>query len=106
MTRQQKLVKFLKDSNILVKEDPDIVNHIADLILHEIDSIYEPREQFRRGLEAYMKNVMYERDEEQIESMYAGVLAFLWVNVYGDQYEPVFMIPSEDQSKKWWEFWK
>lgn len=64
-----------------------------------------PRDSLYFALRRYLK-VNPSMDDEEIERIFAGVLAFIWVNLWGDPYQPVYMYPTEEEPKKWWQFWK
>lgn len=44
-------------------------------------------------------------DDTTIEQISAGVVAFIWTQIYREPYEPLTVGFTRDE-KKWWQFWK
>jgi len=63
----------------------------------------------RKILYGDLKEYVFEKyriqDEDEIEKIFSGVLAFIAVQIYHEPYE-VLMIKNTTETKKWWQFWK
>lgn len=66
----------------------------------------ESRKQLKIALRNYMKVALHDDDDEWCEKMFAGVLAFIFVNYYKEPYLPHNFEIIEEKQKKWYEFWK
>lgn len=44
-------------------------------------------------------------DDATTERISAGVVAFIWTQIYREPYEPLTVGFTRDE-KKWWQFWK
>ena len=62
------------------------------------------RQDLINAIKYYLSSIYKESDEEYMEKMIAGVLAFIAVNYFQEPYYPV--IGVEEVKKHWWEFWK
>jgi len=60
------------------------------------------------ALREYLKsaNLYHLNDEEEFERLFAGVLAFIWVNLYKEPYQPIYFDQIEENPRKWWQFWR
>lgn len=62
----------------------------------------------RDALRIYIEQVFYsgidKADREEIDRLFAGILAFIHVNMWEQPYLPVQTVI--DEPTRWWEFWK
>lgn len=62
----------------------------------------------KNALRIYIEQVFYsgmdKADREEIDRLFAGILAFIHVNMWEQPYLPVQTVT--DEPTKWWEFWK
>lgn len=88
-----------------VRFDKDIKSEQIVQRTKELIEKHEPGGSLlRRAVLKYVENSGV-RDSEEQERLFAGVLGFLWVNMSGESYMPLFMYPTIE-TKKWWQFWK
>jgi len=85
-------------------ENPENKEFLANRIIEVIHNEENSRELLRIALERYLKPEYLGDDE--LERLFAGILAFIWTNIWGEPYQPVYMYPVEEKPKKWWQFWK
>jgi hypothetical protein len=58
------------------------------------------------ALENYLRSLQWYDTEEDFERLFAGVLAFIWVNLYKEPYHPIYFDQIEEKPRKWWQFWR
>jgi len=63
-----------------------------------------PEDQILWGIRRYLANTHTQLAEDEEKRLFAGVLSFIWVNLWEQPYEPLFMYPTVE--KHWWEFWR
>lgn len=54
---------------------------------------------------AYAQDKYRANDAEELESIFAGILAFIPTQLYGRPYEPL-TVGFTREDKQWWQFWK
>ena len=64
------------------------------------------RDLMEKYFRAYVKEKWGIDDEADLERQFAGMMAFLWSNLYGEPYQPIYFDAIEEQPRPWWIFWR
>jgi len=105
MKLEEKVLDAISEAGGLANlgNQDQFVRNVISLVRNEEN----PRDSLRIALDRYLnESRIHYFDGEEVERLFVGMLAFVWVNIWGEPYEPIYMDPVEETLKKWWQFWK
>ncbi len=64
------------------------------------------RDLMEKYFRAYVKEKWGIDSDEEHERLFAGVMGFIWSNLFGEPYQPIFFDSIEEEPRKWWQIWR
>lgn len=107
MLRHKIIEGYLSSHNLLKKKYSGDIKEIALKLDLEIEMNTDPENDFKYTFGRYVKEILGYQETSEINYLFAGVLAFIWANEFGEPYQPIqLFLTTDEQPKKWWQIWR